>query len=580
MTESLLALRTTGALLRPRLKQGKAPDEHPAFEPLKALVERRLAGDIRYQVDEQDLLALRNQGLVQQAPALAENLNTDSMLLSDSTGGLWFSRTWMKAKSLLEALDERARSKSPAPKAPALTDLPKDITLGLEQSQMRALQLAISSRISVIHGGAGTGKTFLAARIARALANSGKTVAIATPTGRAANRLHNALLAAGTYEHQAPGTVWKPQTIHRLLGIRPDASTQYHSDNQVPVDALILDESSMVDIGLAQAILSALPKSAPLIMIGDDGQLPPVGLGAPFALLCNDKTYQSCRVRLQKAQRYSDDSGLLGLAELIRTGDADTVLAELGKASNGWLWTEIDTDPSGASDRIDALLPTLTDWWAKHPPSASDQQQQLEGYRVLCPRRTGLWGAEQLNIRMHRYLLATGVLQPFPQANSNLRVALAPGTPVTVTRNNYFLNLFNGDVGLLTAADDPQSRNILASFPGDSATSKKGQTKDETGTDDTGRQRSMFPLHELGEWDLSWLMTIHRAQGSEYRRISVIMAGADKASGEHTNLSGRSLLYTALTRAREHVHLFASEQEIRRLLPEQEETTSPLQHLH
>ena len=76
----------------------------------------------------------------------------------------------------------------------------------------------------------------------------------------------------------------------------------------------------------------------------------------------------------------------------------------------------------------------------------------------------------------------------------------------------------------------------------------------------------MFPLHELGEWDLSWLMTIHRAQGSEYRRISVIMAGADKASGEHTNLSGRSLLYTALTRAREHVHLFASEQEIRRLL--------------
>ena len=402
-----------------------------------------------------------------------------------------------------------------------------------------AARTAVTHRLCVVSGGPGTGKTTIAAAIVALLielrlAAPGR-IALAAPTGKAAARLQEAV--RGRHRDLVPrvpaleGYEAHATTVHRWLFSR--------ARNRSPVDALILDEGSMVDLTLMAKVLAVLPDGTRLVVLGDASQLASVQPGAVFADVCRagigagTSPLAPCVVELVHNWRFDEAGGIGRLAGAVVRGDATAAVTALQDPSDD----ATELRPLADAERFERLATTLAD--ERFAPALEAVQAMrgsgggtgpLASFRVLCAHRIGAFGAERFNQSVERRLRALGLVPAHD--------AFYPGRPILVTRNDPRTGLSNGDTGL--ALRDADGR-VQVWFP---------ELEDAE-----GRPRLVSPAR-LPPHESFFAVTVHRAQGSEYEEVAVVLGPAE------SRVATRELLYTAVTRARRRVVVYGTEESV------------------
>jgi exodeoxyribonuclease V alpha subunit len=431
----------------------------------------------------------------------------------------------------------------------------------LGEDQRAALRTALGHAVALVTGGPGTGKTFLIFSVLRVLARlkgfDPARVVLAAPTGKAADRMRQSVSQLlESMEPREPGeevlraSFPETLTLHRLLAWSPSQNRFLKGpDRPVAYSHVIVDEASMLDSSLFGALVSALPQGCHLLMLGDADQLPSVAAGAVFRDLM--ECLGSRVARLTHNHRVSatlpGDASLLDAACAVNAGQANLAplfthpssVADLRWRGAEWLVPV----PGNTTALLEALFRRAlgAEWkgWTAEPlvmteeRQLKDQDQARLGallahhrrHRILCVLRDGrgLSTAEGINLWMRRRL------------DRKASTAFLPGEPVMVTRNDYGRRLFNGDSGVVVSVrDEAGTQALMAAFPAD-----KGH--------------ALFAVEEVASLLVpAWAMTVHKAQGSEFDHVTVILPDADN------RVLSRQLLYTALTRARQGALLFSS----------------------
>jgi exodeoxyribonuclease V alpha subunit len=417
--------------------------------------------------------------------------------------------------------------------------------------QAVAAATALRGALTVVTGGPGTGKTTTVARILALLLheNPALQVALAAPTGKAAARLvesirDNAasLPVDDAIRRRMPTT---GRTLHRLLGYRPWNDTFAHgADAPLAEDVVIVDEASMVDVLMMDALFAALRPKTRLILLGDRDQLASVEAGYVLGDICraaescgdapgagvarwygalsgrtleasaNATSERDAVVRLVKSYRFERQPGIGTLAECVRRGNATGALAALADPARADA-TRRDATRS-AAELLAPVSSAVNDYLAAETPEQA--LERFEAFRVLCALREGPAGVSGLNDQIERWLRARGV---------PTRARWYEGRPILVTANDQATGLFNGDVGVTTISGG-QARVWFR--------------------DGAGRPRSVAPAR-LPAHETAWAMTVHKAQGSEFGQVVLVLPDDD------TRLLTRELLYTGVTRARTSVDI-------------------------
>ncbi len=482
---------------------------------------------------------------------------TASRLVGDGSGPeplvlrgrrLYLARYHDLERRLVRQLLERAEAEPP-PVDAALLETGLDRLFGpatddnAAADQRRAAAVALRRRLTVISGGPGTGKTSTVVRLLALLVEQADAagrprprIAMAAPTGKAAARLgeavSSALVAGGPRSLQASPSVRaaipaEASTIHRLLGVIPDGPRRFHhdADHPLPLDVLVVDEASMIDLALMTRLAEAVPPEARLLLLGDRDQLASVEAGAILGDICAGGPGDAV-VELRHSFRFGPESGIRRLADAVNRGDAAAVLEVLrgDEHVDVALVAPPDDGPLGP-----VLAPLVREGYAPllRRAAPADGLRSLDRFRVLCAHRRGLAGVEAVNPLCERTLARAGGLVP--------RGPWYAGRPVMVTSNDRQLRLFNGDVGLVDAGPDGALR---AFFPGPD-----------------GELRSLAPTR-LPRVETVFATTIHKSQGSEYDHVLVVLPR------NPSPITTRELLYTAITRARRRVTVCASTRSI------------------
>lgn len=437
--------------------------------------------------------------------------------------------------------------------------------LGRPDWQKIAAALALRGRLTVISGGPGTGKTttvvnLLACLIAQ---DPGCRIALVAPTGKAAARMTDAIRdrAAHLPEAVQAQMPTESSTVHRLLGVMPSGGGfRHHAARPLAIDALVVDEASMLDLALATQLLEAVPESARIILLGDKDQLSAVESGAVFAELSADPGLGAgCREALAALTGQPADS-LQAPAAARASGLQDSVVwftqnfrfaADSGigrlaadinghRARDALRWLRAGTDPSvrwlDDSDTPpgDAALQALFDGYEAYlrtvlrdPTDRGAVTAAFGTFRALCAVREGPRGMQALNERMTRH--ARAVLEPlWTGGRFDPRSPWFPGRPVMVLRNDPVLKLFNGDIGI-ALPDETGTLSVV--FP-----------------DGPGGFRAVATVR-LPEHQTAFAMTVHKSQGSEFDEVLVLLPE------RRSSVLTRELLYTGVTRARRRVTL-------------------------
>ncbi|RMG92528.1 MAG: exodeoxyribonuclease V subunit alpha [Zetaproteobacteria bacterium] len=409
--------------------------------------------------------------------------------------------------------------------------------------QRLAVAMSMSYRLSIITGGPGTGKTTTVRRLLQLLRQQHQDtrILLAAPTGKAAARLHESLQSGDSSAETAD--LPRPVTLHRLLQAGRNGFG-FHGQHPLPCDTLIVDECSMIDQGLMRALLEALPVTSRLILLGDRNQLSSVESGSVLAdLTGRGRNMQISRQRANQLTTFMgslpagltgepaccladaivelkhsfrfDAAGSIGrLARALEQGNRPEIdsLVKQSDETLQWIFCENDPPPSAIlSWMIDRFSPIF---------DAGDAEQAMslfERFRVLCALREGPWGETALRERFHDRLLRNGCMHAGAEQQG------AHGLPLLILRNDPETGLANGDTGIFW----DQGSGLRAWFRIE------------------GALRS-FHRHELPAWQPAWTLTVHRSQGCEYDEVLLVLPPADHP------LLGRELVYTALTRARNH----------------------------
>lgn len=423
----------------------------------------------------------------------------------------------------------------------------------LTKEQRRAVELAISGTLCVVTGGPGTGKTLVAAAIVRGFQRLGITeVALAAPTGKAANRLSEVIARELGEGVRAPVA----QTLHRLLGYRGHGFA-HHARSPLPIGALIIDEASMIDLELVDALLDALPASAPLVLIGDAHQLPAVDAGRILADLADPDGAAYTRVAtLHHSHRMdaADPRGrqVLEAAQAIHRGDGAALFAakaplaaprtpgtltfsgvewvdavrgaEVARQTTATVWHHFG-GPRAQAIANDTVFEFVEGTIVPEQAAALDDLwHQIGRARILTATRGLPTGARALNAHLHALALDNMTIAGKPE--------FVPGEPVMITANDYQRGLYNGDQGIIIRADEGTGHHrYRAVFR-------------------VGTRLVPFAIEALRDrLELAWALTIHKSQGSELEAVAIMLPEDDLP------LVTRELLYTGITRARYSVVL-------------------------
>ncbi|MCL2422523.1 MAG: exodeoxyribonuclease V subunit alpha [Micrococcales bacterium] len=393
--------------------------------------------------------------------------------------------------------------------------------------QRQAVMTAARSRVAVLTGGPGTGKTTTVARLVATLtaAAPGLRTGLAAPTGKAAARLQEAVntevARLPADDQRAVGTL-VATTVHRMLGWKPGSSTRFRHDraHPLPHDLVVVDESSMVPLSLMARLMESLRPAARLLLVGDADQLVAVEAGAVLRDLV--EAHPGSVVRLDHVFRYGH--ALAELAEAIRTGDGDGVVDLLRAGDEAYELVEaarLDTAAT-AGFRDDIVTAGRRLVGAARAGDASGALAALDSHRLLLAHRSGLFGVSYWAPQAAAWVgEATG--RPRPVGGS-----WPVGEPLLVTKNDALSGLYNGDAGVVVATGS----GTAVAF----------------GTPDNPR---LVPVFRLPEVQPVHAMTVHRAQGSQFARVTVLLPPAG-------HLLTRELLYTAVTRASTHVRVVAT----------------------
>jgi exodeoxyribonuclease V alpha subunit len=429
-------------------------------------------------------------------------------------------------------------------RAAAAGDVPGSADVVMpEDQQRRAVLLAQQKRLVIISGGPGTGKTSTVVNLLAGLLSQqpAMRIALAAPTGKARARLLEAIRQrAATLPQEIRARLpQEASTIHRLLGARADGSFAHHADNQLAIDALIVDEASMLDLALATRLLEAVPDHAHIILLGDKDQLASVEAGAVFAEISSRQgALEGSVVWFRDNFRFAVDSGPGRLASDISGARADAALDWLRRgAETSVKWLD-DAGRGPASASMEYLLAGFGVYFDAVRRDAYDRASifaAFGAFRVLCAMRAGARGVDRINELLDTRARAS--LRPvMEQYQGDSRSPWYPGRAVLVRRNDYALELMNGDVGI---ALPDEGGNLKIFFAGDA-----------------GAYRAIAPAR-MPPHDSAYATTVHQAQGSEFDEVMLILPDSP------SQLVTRELLYTAVTRARRRVTLCAGEAVIR-----------------
>jgi exodeoxyribonuclease V alpha subunit len=316
-------------------------------------------------------------------------------------------------------------------------------------------------------------------------------------------------------------------TLHRLLGWRPDNATRFRHDrgNRLKYDLVVVDESSMVELTMMARLLEAVRPQARLVLVGDPRQLTSVGAGAVLSDLVAGYDGDPDTPVVSLTENFRSTEDIKSLAEALRVGDADAVLAALRTPSSEVEFVETD-DPAAAL-RADTVGSALAVRRAAEAGDAAAAVAALDEHRLLCAHREGPHGVRHWNRQVEQWL--------GEEIGQDLRAEWYAGRPLLVTANDYALQIYNGETGAVVLRDDGRLRAWISGSGG---------------------------LHEFAPGRLDAVetmhaMTIHKSQGSQARRVTVLLPEAG------SRLLTRELFYTAVTRAQEQVRVVGSEEAVR-----------------
>ncbi len=398
----------------------------------------------------------------------------------------YFSETGC-AKRLIKLLEAERRKTINIENA--MKQVQSQSKIRYDEVQLEAIRRALSSKVMVLTGGPGTGKTTTTLGIISAYQKCGCKVLLAAPTGRASKRMSE---AAGM----------EAKTIHRLLEYKPADGYQKNEDSPLDGDVLLVDECSMIDIMLMYNLLKAVPEHMTLILIGDTDQLPSVGAGNVLKDIMESECIPV--VRLTRIFRQAQDSKIIMNAHRINQGAA---IDMRGGRNSDFFFAEEDTN-EGIVDRLVRYCKTnLPNYY--HVDALRDIQ-------VLTPMQKGLAGAANLNQVLQEAMNPSGPALRRGGVQYRLR------DKVMQIRNDYDKDVFNGDIGTI-ARVDLEERELTVDFDG---------------------RQVVYDISELDELALAYATTVHKAQGSEYPIVVMPL------SMSHFVMLQRNLLYTGVTRAK------------------------------
>ncbi|MFB9743532.1 exodeoxyribonuclease V subunit alpha, partial [Pseudonocardia sulfidoxydans] len=496
------------------------------------------------------------------SPLVSADPRSGTAPLRMPDGLLYLDRYWRQEEQVRVELRDRATAEPPRIDVDRLRAGLHRL-FGAEGPDRQRLAAAVASlrRVTVLAGGPGTGKTTTVARLLALLRDQPgppPRIALAAPTGKAAARLAEAVREQVTQLPEADrerlGDL-SASTLHRLLGFKPGHTNRFHHDrtNRLPHDVVVVDETSMVSLTMMARLLEAVRPDARLLLVGDPDQLASVEAGAVLGDLARapgavepalESTLRSLGVlapddppvvhgvvTLDRTWRFGAE--IAALARAIRCGDPDAAVAALRSGGDAVKFVEAPTlelrDPPGL-DAVRAEVVAANATLVAHA-RAGDVDKALESldrHRLLCAHRRGPYGVTRWGWEVERWLADAGV-GPGPDDGEWF-----PGRAVLVTTNDYDLNLYNGDTGVLVREE--------------------------------GRTRAVFgrggaPLRvataRLSQPQSVHAMTVHRAQGSQFSQVTVVLPPPESP------LLTRELLYTAVTRAIERVRVVGSEAAVR-----------------
>ena len=519
-------------------------DKHPETEPL--IAPRRAAW-------RKALLSA--DGLV--------SVDGCGLMTLDAADRLYLSKYWHFESQLAMALRSRAQSK--------LNIDQSRLRMGLQRLfpannpdidwQQIAAAIAVLKPFAVISGGPGTGKTTTVTKLLALLVEQGGAatpprISLAAPTGKAAARLSESIkekkLEIDCTAQVRDGIPDEATTLHRLLGVIPGkVGFRHNRNNPLHLDILVVDEASMIDLPLMARLLEALPAQARLIMLGDRDQLASVEAGSVLGDICQaglrdsysaamcdqieqltghtlmplkqlNSPLNDCIALLRKSYRFDSAGGIGVLALAVNQG-------QIKQARNSF--DDLFNDDIALADISPHQLPQQL---GKHALShyrdylASDGPVEalhtFNRFRVLCALREGPFGIEQINKHIEKALNQHHII--------DARQRFYAGRPVMITRNDYGLKLFNGDIGLIWP-DSENGRRLRAFF-----------------IMPDGQLRKILP-NRLPQHETVYAMTVHKSQGSEFERVLLILPD------ELSQVVSRELLYTGITRAKKQMTLWS-----------------------
>lgn len=514
-------------------------------------------------------------------------------LVLDASGRLYLKRYWDHEAEVVAAIQRRVAHSDPIDDRQWLRGaLDRLFPRGAESAaggpdwQRIAAVVALQRFFCVISGGPGTGKTFtvvkiLALMIERALRHNDAPprVTLVAPTGKAAARLSQSIRRAkGDLNVEAPVLALIPDdaaTIHRCLGTFRGSATRvrHDRDNPLNADVVLVDEASMVDLGLLRRLLDAVGSRTRVILLGDKDQLASVEAGAVLGDICNSGravTYSQpwrehligltdeplpatesapaetgiwdCIVQLKYSYRSEKAPAIAALAAAINAGDTAEAMRLLESGDVPYVGWHAPAEKRGLTA---ALRREIAEGFAGYlrPASFDERLRRLDQFRLLCAHRRGPRGVEAMNPFAEQALADAGLIEP--------EGAAYVGRPILVTQNDYQLNLFNGDVGIVVQDPEaPEKRLVLFDA-------------------EEGKPRTLSPAR-LPAHETAYAMSVHKSQGSEFDRVAVILPL------EVSPVLSRELLYTAVTRARGAVTLHGSREIIEQAIGRRIERASGL----